>query len=184
MLGFPGGTCGKEPTCQCRRHKRLRFYPRVRRIPWRRAWQPTPVFLPGESHEQRSLAVYSPCGCKESEATWSDWAHSHYFLILHFSLRIFWLWQRKPSLISWVQSLVIFWSELPITGNHLEVSEKGGSTLGSSTRVSHKRWADRGPLSSTTLFGGVHLRLPYMPKTTFPFNVHGDVTFQWKPETL
>ena len=35
------------------------------KIPWRRAWQPTPVFLPGESHGERSLAGYSPWGCKE-----------------------------------------------------------------------------------------------------------------------
>ena len=45
----------KEPTCQGRRHKRRGFDPCVRKIPWRRAWQPTPVFLPGESHGQRSL---------------------------------------------------------------------------------------------------------------------------------
>jgi len=45
---FPGGTSGKEPTCQCRRYKRLGFYPWVGKLPWRRAWQPTPVFLPGE----------------------------------------------------------------------------------------------------------------------------------------
>ena len=36
-------------------------------IPGRRAWQPTPVLLPGESHGQRSLAGYSPQGCKESD---------------------------------------------------------------------------------------------------------------------
>ena len=41
----------------CRRRNRCRFDPWVRRIPWRRAWQPTPVFLPGESHGQRSLAA-------------------------------------------------------------------------------------------------------------------------------
>ena len=45
---------------QCRRLKRYRFSPWVGKIPWRRAWQPTPVFLPGESHGQRSLVVYSP----------------------------------------------------------------------------------------------------------------------------
>ena len=39
------------------------------RPPWRRAWQPTPVFLPGESHGQRSLAGYSPWGRKESDMT-------------------------------------------------------------------------------------------------------------------
>ena len=37
----------------------------VGKIPWGRAWQPTPVFLPGESHGQRSLVGYNPCGCKE-----------------------------------------------------------------------------------------------------------------------
>ena len=58
--GFPGGTSGKEPACQCRRHKRCRFNPWVGKIPWSRKWQPTPVFLPGKSHGQRSLAGYSP----------------------------------------------------------------------------------------------------------------------------
>ena len=48
-LGFPGGASGKEPACQCRRRKRCRFDPWVAKIPWRRVWQPTPVFLPGES---------------------------------------------------------------------------------------------------------------------------------------
>ena len=49
LLGFSGGTSGKEPTCQCRRHKGCGFDPWVGKIPWRRTWQPTPVFLPGES---------------------------------------------------------------------------------------------------------------------------------------
>ena len=51
---------GNEPTRQCRRHKRCGFNPWVGKIPWRRAWQPTPVFLPGESHGQRSLVGCSP----------------------------------------------------------------------------------------------------------------------------
>jgi len=58
--GFPGGASGKEPACQCRRHKRCGLDPWVRKITWRRAWQPTPVLLPGESHGQRSLEGYSP----------------------------------------------------------------------------------------------------------------------------
>ena len=49
--GFPGGTTGKESACQCRRCKRCGFNPWVGKIPWRRKWQPTPVFLPRESHE-------------------------------------------------------------------------------------------------------------------------------------
>ena len=68
--GFPGGAGGKDPTCQCRRRKRLGFNPWVGKIPWRRKWQPTPVCLPGESHGQRSLAGYSPWGRKESDTTW------------------------------------------------------------------------------------------------------------------
>ena len=63
------GSSSKEPTCQCRRYRRLGFHPRVGRIPWRRAWQPTPVFLPGESHGQRSLAGCSPWGHEESDTT-------------------------------------------------------------------------------------------------------------------
>ena len=63
------GASGKEPSCQCRRHKRHRFDPWVRKIPWRRTWQPTPIFLPGDSHEQRSLVAYSPWGHKELDMT-------------------------------------------------------------------------------------------------------------------
>ena len=62
----PGGASGKESTCQCRRHG---FDPWVRKIPWNRKWQSTPVFLPGKFHGQRSLAGYSPRGCKELDMT-------------------------------------------------------------------------------------------------------------------
>ena len=49
--------------------KRHGFDHWVGKIPWRRAWQPTPIFLPGESHGQRSLVGYSPWGRKESDTT-------------------------------------------------------------------------------------------------------------------
>ena len=55
---------GEEPACQRRKDE---FVYWVGKIPWRRAWQPTPVFLPGESHGQRSLAGYSPQGRRESD---------------------------------------------------------------------------------------------------------------------
>ena len=61
---FPGGTRGREPSCQCRRHKRHGFDPWVKKIHWRRKWQPTPVFLPGEFPGQRSLVGYNPWGHK------------------------------------------------------------------------------------------------------------------------
>ena len=57
MSGLLWWLNGKESTWQCRRH---RFSPWVRKIPWRRKWQPAPELLPGESHGQRSLAGYSP----------------------------------------------------------------------------------------------------------------------------
>ena len=77
MYGFPGGTCGKKDirdtgsicVCQCRRYKRCRFDPWIRKIPWSRKWQPTLVFLPGKLHGQRSLLGYSPWGCKELDTT-------------------------------------------------------------------------------------------------------------------
>jgi len=69
LRGFPGDASGKESACQCRRGKRSGFDPWVGTIPWRRAWQPTPVFLPGESQGQRSLAGYSPQGCTELDLT-------------------------------------------------------------------------------------------------------------------
>ena len=63
------GASDKELACQCRRCKRCGFDPWVRKIPWTRKRQPTPVFLPGKSHGQRSLVGYSPWGCKESDTT-------------------------------------------------------------------------------------------------------------------
>ena len=65
----PGGNSSKERACQCRRCKRHRFNPYVGKIPWRRTWQPNPVFSPGKSHGQRSLEGYSPWGLKESDIT-------------------------------------------------------------------------------------------------------------------
>ena len=67
--GLLGGASRKEPPCQCRRHKKCEFDPWVRKIFWRRAWQPTPVFLPREFHGQRSLEGYSPWGRKELYTT-------------------------------------------------------------------------------------------------------------------
>ena len=57
----------KNLPATARRHKRRGFDPLVGKTPWRRAWQPTPVFLPGKIHGQRSLVGYSSWGCKESD---------------------------------------------------------------------------------------------------------------------
>ena len=60
--------CGSDSRV-CLQCGRSRFDSWVRKIPWRRKWQPTPVFLPGKSHEWRSLVVYSPRGHKELDTT-------------------------------------------------------------------------------------------------------------------
>ena len=65
-LGFPGGTGSRQPACQCRRHG---FDPWVGKIPWKRKWHPTLVFMAGKSPGQRSLAGYSPRGHKELDMT-------------------------------------------------------------------------------------------------------------------
>ena len=62
-----------EMNCQCRRGKRHGFGPWIGKIPWRRKWQPTPIFLPEKSHGQRSLAGYSLQGHKELDTT----EHTH-----------------------------------------------------------------------------------------------------------
>ena len=69
MLGLPRWLNGKESTCQCRRHRKLGFYPWFGKIPWRTEWQPTPVFSPRKFHGHRSLAGYSPWGLRESDTT-------------------------------------------------------------------------------------------------------------------
>ena len=70
IIRLPRWLSGKEFACKCRRS---RFGPWVGKIPWRRKWQPTPVFLTGESHAQRDLAGYSPWQCKESGTTEATW---------------------------------------------------------------------------------------------------------------
>ena len=68
-FGLPRWRSGQEPTCRCRRLERRAFDPWVGNISWRRKWQPTPVFLPGKFHGQRSLAGHSQRGCKELDTT-------------------------------------------------------------------------------------------------------------------
>ena len=58
-MGFPGGRMVKNPPANA---GDTRFDPWVRKIPWSRKWQPTPVVLPGKFHEQKSLTGYSPWG--------------------------------------------------------------------------------------------------------------------------
>ena len=75
-MRFPGGSNGRV----CLQCWSPGFDPWVRKIPWRRKWQPAPVFLPGESHGQRSLAGYSPWDSKELGTT--EQLHFHFSLLM------------------------------------------------------------------------------------------------------
>ena len=105
--GFPGGLVGKKSAC-----RRSWLNPWVRKIPWRKAWQPVLVFLPVKSHGQRSLAGCSPWDRKDldiTEATeqhththththnWRDWAtHTH----MHTHPKVRFKWKSQSSLLS------------------------------------------------------------------------------------
>ena len=93
-----GGASGKEPACRCRRHEICGFDPWIRTIPWRREQQPTPVFLPGESHGQRSLAGYGPEGRKESDRMKWLSTHTHWFQRARVWLtpRMWHIWHNVP----------------------------------------------------------------------------------------
>ena len=92
---FPGGSDGKRNCLQC---MRSRLSPWVRKIPWRRKWQPIPVFLTGEFHGQRNLAGYSPWGCKELDMTEQLTLHFRDYIFFKLSLSfktleiIRWIW--------------------------------------------------------------------------------------------
>ena len=108
--GLPWWLSGKESGCQCRRRG---FDPWVGKIPWRRAWQPTPVFLPGESHGQRSLGKgggvsHSAWSCKESDRT--EWISLTHFSVSLNSLHPFQTacFLSEPSLINSLQDSI--WS--------------------------------------------------------------------------
>ena len=81
ILGLSWWLSGKDSSCQYRSCRTCRFDPWVGKTLWRRKWQPTPVFLPGKSHGQRSLAGYCPWGCKELDTAEHACRHATIFLV-------------------------------------------------------------------------------------------------------
>ena len=69
---LPRGCSGKESACKCRRHKRCRFDPWVGKIPWRRKWHPTPVFLPGNPKDRGAwwAMVHGATKCQTPQRNW------------------------------------------------------------------------------------------------------------------
>ena len=79
-LDLPRWRMGKESACQSRRCQS--FSPLVGKIPWMRSWQPTPVFWPGKSHWQRSLAGYIVHGVAKSQTRLSTHTYKGFLLFL------------------------------------------------------------------------------------------------------
>ena len=90
--------------CQCRSHKRHGFNPWVKKIPWRRKWQPTPVPLPGKCHWQRNLVGYSPCGFKE----WGTTEHAHTLKLSSLICVVLILWYdvNHDVILSWCNIMI------------------------------------------------------------------------------
>ena len=137
----PGGSGGKIICLQRGRHG---FDPRVRKIPWRRKWQPTLVLLPGEFHGQRSLAGYSPWGHKESDMTEQlKYCHSiqvisalPVFLLagLTASLTIWWIWSAGAYMLflqipAHQQALLLFTQSCLTLYDPMDCSTPGSPVL-------------------------------------------------------
>ena len=71
IVGFPGGASGKGSACRCKRCKRHRLNPWVGKIPWRRGWQPTAVFLPGKPHGQEEPGGLQSMGLQRVQNYWA-----------------------------------------------------------------------------------------------------------------
>ena len=102
--GLPWWLNGKDSTCQCRRR---RFNPWVRKIPWRRKWQPSLVFLPGKSHGQRSLVGCTPWGCERvghdlatKKQQWKNCPSLFWSYVWHMT----WLVNEMWAEVKWVTS--------------------------------------------------------------------------------
>ena len=92
----------KESACNA-------FIPWVRKIPWGRKWQPTPVFLPGKSHEQKKLVGYSPWGWKESDTT--ERLHFHFHFLSFFISKLLTLHSKECNDLDLVAFADLPWNK-------------------------------------------------------------------------
>ena len=101
----PTGARGKKPACQFQRHKRHGFEPSIGKILWRRASQPTPVFLPGESYGQRSLEGYSSQVAKSRTQLKRLSTHACIYIYVH--IKYTYVGDQKHNYISFKSHLKI-----------------------------------------------------------------------------
>ena len=110
VLWLPRWLSGKRCAHWCRRCKRCQCNPWVRKLPWRRKWQPTPVFFLGKFHEQRSLVGYSPWGHKDLDTT----EHTHIHLSIRPSIHPSFLYIRKCTMYIRIFCIHYYQSEICI----------------------------------------------------------------------
>jgi len=110
QMGFPGGTSGKERARRCRRPERYGFNPWVGKIPRRKAWQPTPVFLPGKSPGTEEPGGLHSMGSHRVGHDWSDFTRTH---MDH--MKMCCLFSKHLDTFHWFiffyQFLILLWSE-------------------------------------------------------------------------
>ena len=124
VRGFPGGASDNKSVCQCGRHKRCGFNPWAGKIPWSRKWQPTPVFLPGKFHGQRSLVGSSPWGHRVGH-NWATW-HTH----THKSTKVgVQRWMDKNISRKWIFINLNEMQMVRPSGNHRLWLGPGGGTF-------------------------------------------------------
>ena len=120
---------------------RPRFSPWVGKIPWRREWLPTPVFLPGEFHGQRSPASYSPHGCKESDMRNSIWEENEFFPLTTAS---------PPSRLALLSALLL-WRPIRLPPGFFYQPFSSGGVWGNPTAQQNSLWRWKRTLSTAYL---------------------------------
>ena len=138
-MELPRQISGKESACQCRR---CGFDPLVGKIPCRRKWQPTQVFLPRKFHAQRSLVGYNQWGCKESDITEHTPVKAFEMNIFESSQRSCWTARVWRSQVSWVEvkglllcaPLFLLFPWTPVMKIHVSAAKKNTEILQKNVR--------------------------------------------------
>ena len=151
----------KKPACQCRRHKRCGFNPWVGNVPWRRAQQPTPVFLPGESYGQKILEGYKSTGSQRVGRVghnWSDLACTYnYKLVWVLNSSNFHKYLATTHQTNIFHFLLSFLFELLRTNAALELNWQGSCKVFLNTDAD-KRWKILSLEDTCHSQGRIHLK--------------------------
>ena len=177
MRGLPWGFCGNESSCRRRRHG---FYSRVGKIPWRRKWQSTPVFLPGESNGQRSLSAYSPWGCRVRHDLATQQQQQRYEKT--FFLKWLYLGQCWSSVENSIQHLKVRkhlgakvnlgFSSISIRWQVLRLQHHPGFSTGHCTKLVKQTQWEPHPLNYLFMVRSCPFDMIYSHESSIPMNIN------------